>query len=247
MAKLRTGESLATGMSNSGSSISSWMSDLSMCSEADQSLHSFSQSQSQQGEALADSEASQSFGVEVVDGSGSGGSSRRGSLERDLVLSEKVSDLCTPTRDRQRKLPPSMAKTNIQVLSRPRNVSPFKTTASVHPCMVVKPMVIYEPTIISSPTKTASTKDPGKAKAEFLASISSEMSFEDPWLKRGMEEGRPRELICEVKPEKREVEPVKSHPRDFCRDGKKKAHIVLKKKLLHLYYFFFIFLFQSSP
>uniref|UniRef100_A0A096LWT0 Kinesin family member 26B n=1 Tax=Poecilia formosa TaxID=48698 RepID=A0A096LWT0_POEFO len=211
MAKLRTGETLATGMSNSGSPMSSWMSDLSMCSEADRSLHSFSQSQSQQGEALADSEARQSFEVEVLDGCGSGGSSRRGSLEGELVLSEKASDKGTPNRDRQRKLPPSMAKTNIQILPGPGNVSPFKTTISVHPCMVVKPMIIHEPTILSSPIKTALMKDTGKAKAEILASISSEINFEDPWLKRGMEEGRPRELICEVKPEKREVEPLKSH------------------------------------
>uniref|UniRef100_A0A3B3X3S8 Kinesin motor domain-containing protein n=1 Tax=Poecilia mexicana TaxID=48701 RepID=A0A3B3X3S8_9TELE len=226
--KLRTGETLATGMSNSGSPISSWMSDLSMCSEADRSLHSFSQSQSQQGEALADSEARQSFEVEVLDGCGSGGSSRRGSLEGELVLSEKASDKGTPNRDRQRKLPPSMAKTNIQILPGPGNVSPFKTTISVHPCMVVKPMIIHEPTILSSPIKTALMKDTGKAKAEILASISSEINFEDPWLKRGMEEGRPRELICEVKPEKREVEPLKSHGRDFCKDGKKQADIVLK-------------------
>ncbi|XP_012736971.2 kinesin-like protein KIF26B isoform X1 [Fundulus heteroclitus] len=215
MAKLRTGETSAIGKSNSGSPMSSWMSDLSMCSEADQSLHSFSQSQSQQGEALAESEASQTFGVETLDGSGSRGSSRRGSLEGDLVLSDKS----TPNRDRQRMLPPSMAKTNIQVLAGPGNIAPFKTTKSVHPCMVVKPMVINEPTILSSPTKTAFMKEPGKAKADFLASISSEISFEDPWLKRGMEEGRPRELICEVKPEKREAEPLKTHARDFCKGG----------------------------
>ncbi|XP_023187644.1 kinesin-like protein KIF26B isoform X3 [Xiphophorus maculatus] len=216
MAKLRTGETLATGMSNSGSPMSSWMSDLSTCSEADQSLHSFSQSHRQQGEALADSEPSQSFEVEVLDGCGS---SRRGSLEGELVLSEKASDKGIPNRDRQRKLPPSMAKTNIQILPGPGNVSPFKTTISVHPCMVVKPMIIHEPTILSSPIKTTLMKDTGKAKAEFLASISSEINFEDPWLKRGMEEGKPRELICEVKPEKREVEPLKSHGRDFCKDG----------------------------
>ncbi|MED6235973.1 hypothetical protein ATANTOWER_002688 [Ataeniobius toweri] len=194
MAKLRTGETLAIGMSNSGSPMSSWMSDLSMCSEADQSLHSFSQSQSQQGEALADSETIQGFGFEVLDSCGSGESSRRGSLEGDLVLSENVSDKGTSNRDRKKKLPPSMAKTNIQILAGSGNVSSFKTT-------------------------TAFMKDQGKAKAEFLASISSEISFEDPWLKRGMDEGRPRELICEVKPEKREVDPIKSHERDFYRDG----------------------------
>uniref|UniRef100_A0A3Q1GJD4 Kinesin family member 26Ba n=1 Tax=Acanthochromis polyacanthus TaxID=80966 RepID=A0A3Q1GJD4_9TELE len=188
MAKLRIeGEALATGMSNCGSPISSWMSDLSMGSEADQSLHSFSQSQSQQGEALADPEPNQSFGVEGYESSGS---PRRGSLEGELVLSENLSDKGTPTKDRLRKLPPSMAKTNIQILAGPGNISPFKSTISVHPCVAVKPMVMQEPSILSSPTRTSLMKDPVKSNAALLASISSEMSFEDPWLKRGTEEGR---------------------------------------------------------
>uniref|UniRef100_A0A3Q2CSB1 Kinesin family member 26Ba n=1 Tax=Cyprinodon variegatus TaxID=28743 RepID=A0A3Q2CSB1_CYPVA len=218
MAKLRTGDTLASGMSNSGSTMSSWMSDLSMCSEADQSLHSFSQSQSQQGEALAESEGSQSFGVEILNDYESGGSPRTEDLVGDLVLPEKL-DKAPPNRDKQGKLPPSMAKTNIQILVGPGNVSSFKSTISVHPCMVVRPMVIHEPTILSSPKKTAFMKDPGKSKTELLAPISSEITFEDPWLKRGMEEGRSKELICEVKPEKREVEPLKIHANDFCRDG----------------------------
>ncbi|XP_070787264.1 kinesin-like protein KIF26B [Enoplosus armatus] len=229
MAKLRVeGEALATVMSNCGSPISSWMSDLSVGSEADQSLHSFSQSQSQQGEALAEPEPNQSlsFGVEGLGVYESCGSPRRGSLEGEVVLSENGSDKGTPTKDRLRKLPPSMAKTNIQILAGPGNFSPFKTTISVHPCVAVKPMVIQEPTILSSPTKTSLMKDPGKFNAPLLASMSSEMSFEDPWLKRGMEEGRSRELVCEVKPGKREVEHSKSQAgpgtgnhRSFCRDG----------------------------
>ncbi|XP_076579070.1 kinesin-like protein KIF26B [Chaetodon auriga] len=229
MAKLRIeGEALATVMSNCGSPVSSWMSDLSMGSEADQSLHSFSQSQSQQGEALAEPEPTQSlcFGVEELGGSESCSSLRRGSLEGEVVLSENGSEKGTPTKDRLRKLPPSMAKTNIQILAGPGTFSPFKTTMSVHPCVAVKPMVIQEPTILSSPTKTSFMKDPGKFNAPLLASISSEMSFEDPWLKRGMEEGRSRELVCEVKPGKREVEHTKSQAgggtgdhRSFCRDG----------------------------
>ncbi|KAM9366326.1 kinesin-like protein KIF26B [Symphorus nematophorus] len=226
MAKLRIdGEALATVMSNCGSPISSWMSDLSMGSEADQSLHSFSQSQSQQGEALADPEPNQSlsFGEE---GLGDYESPRRGSLEGEVVLSENGSDKGTPTKDRLRKMPPSMAKTNIQILAGPGNFSPFKTTISVHPCVAVKPMVIQEPTILSSPTKTSLMKDPGKFNAPILASISSEMSFEDPWLKRSIEEGRSKEVVCEVKPGKREAEHSKSQAgagtgdhRSFCRDG----------------------------
>ncbi|CAJ1048918.1 kinesin-like protein KIF26B [Xyrichtys novacula] len=218
MAKLRMeGEALASVMSGRGSPISSWMSDLSMGSECDQSLHSFSQSQSQQGEALAEPEPNLSFvedGLGVFDGCGS---PRRGSLEGEVVLSENGSDKGTPTKDKLRKLPPSMAKTNIQILTGPGNLSPFKTTISVHPCVVVKPMVIQEPTILSSPNKTGLMKDPSKCNAAHLASLSSEMSFEDPWLKRGMEEG---------KQGKREAEQLRSQTgagngdhRSLCRDG----------------------------
>uniref|UniRef100_A0A672FXE4 Kinesin family member 26Ba n=1 Tax=Salarias fasciatus TaxID=181472 RepID=A0A672FXE4_SALFA len=211
MAKLRNeGEAIVTGLSTCGSPITSWMSDLSMGSEADQSLHSFSQSQSQQGEALADPDPNQSFGVDGFGEYESSGRSRRGSMEGELVLSENLSDKSTPTKDRLRKLPPSMAKTNIQILTGPTNISPFKSSVSGQPCVAVKPMVIQEPTIISSPTKTNLMKDPVKCNAALLASISSEMSFEDPWLKRGTEEGKSRELVCEVKPEKREAESFKS-------------------------------------
>ena len=234
MAKLRIeGEALASVMSNCGSPISSWMSDLSVGSEADQSLHSFSQSQSQQGEALAEPELNQSlsFGGDYSSYE-SCGSPRRGSLEGEVVLSENGRDKGTPTKDRLRKLPPSMAKTTIQSLTGPGNLSPFKTTISVHPCVAVKPMLIQEPAILSSPTKANLIKDPAKFSTPLLASMSSEMSFEDPWLKRGMEEGRSRELLCEVKLEKRDIEHSRTHSgektgagsgdqRSFCKDGKK--------------------------
>lgn len=212
MAKLRMeGEALASVMSSCGSPMSSWMSDLSMGSEADQSLHSFSQSQSQQGEALAEPEPNQS--------------PRRGSLEGEALLSENGSDKGTPTKDRGRKLPPSMAKTSIQLLGGAGSFSSFKTSMGVHPCMVVKPMVIQEPTILSSPTKFGSIKDPGKSNP-----LSSDMSFEDPWLKRGMEEARSRELVCEVKPARKEVELLKSQAgngtgehQSFLKDGEQRT------------------------
>ncbi|XP_061601276.1 kinesin-like protein KIF26B isoform X2 [Cololabis saira] len=198
MAKLRIeGETLGAGMPNCGSPISSWMSDLSMGSEADQSLHSFSQSQSQQGEALADPEP----GLEVES---LVSSKRTRSLEGELEPSERMPDKDTPTKDKLRKLPGSL--------------SSFKSTIKVHPCAAVKPMVIKEPTIISSSTKTASRKDPVKSNTVVIASISREMSFEDPWLKRSIEEGRTRELVCEVKPEKRGVD-LKSHSAEKTGDG----------------------------
>ncbi|XP_029701768.1 kinesin-like protein KIF26B isoform X3 [Takifugu rubripes] len=197
MAKLRMdGETLSTVMSYCGSPASSWMSDLSIGSEADQSLHSFSQSQSQQGEALADP------GMELSLCSG-------GNLEGVVPLSESGGDKRAPTKDRLRKLPPSMAKTNIQILGTSGGFSPLKSTLSVHPCVVVKPMVIQEPTILSSPTKTSLMNELGKMNSPLLASISSEMSFEDPWLKRGSEEGRSKELECELKLEQKELEHAK--------------------------------------
>lgn len=179
MAKLRMdGETLATVMSNCGSAASSWMSDLSMGSEADQSLHSFSQSRSQQGEALADP------GMDINLCSGGG-------FEGDAPPSESGGDKGAPTKDRLRKLPPSMAKTNIQILGASGSFSPFKSTVSVHPCVVVKPMMIQEPTVLSPPTKTGLMNELGKMNSSLLASISSEMSFEDPWLKREQKEVEP--------------------------------------------------------
>lgn len=193
MAKLRMdGETLATVMSNCGSAASSWMSDLSMGSEADQSLHSFSQSRSQQGEALADP------GMDI-------NLCADGSLEGDAPLSESRGDKGAPTKDRLRKLPPSMAKTNIEIFGASGSFSPFKSTISVHPCVVVKPMVIQEPTILTSPTKTSLMNELGKINSPFLASVSSEMSFEDPWLKRGVEEAGSKEPVCESEHAKRQI------------------------------------------
>ncbi|XP_055086768.1 kinesin-like protein KIF26B [Periophthalmus magnuspinnatus] len=184
MAKLRVeGEALATVLSSCASPMSSWMSDLSMCSEADQSLHSFSQSQSQQGEAMAETEQNVTLGSD------------------ELEQTENESNKQTPTKNKLRKLPPPMTKTTIQTL-----VGPFKATISVHPCVAVKPMVIKEPSVLSSPVKGSLIKEPIKCSTPLSGCVSSEMSFEDPWLKRGFEEGTSTDLVCEVKPEKREAE-----------------------------------------
>ncbi|XP_049574967.1 kinesin-like protein KIF26B isoform X1 [Syngnathus scovelli] len=213
MAKLRMdGDTIVSVMTP----ISSWMSDLSACSEGDHSLHSFSQSQSHQGEALA--EANQiSLGLDGSGDNGSRGRFRRGSLEG--ALSENRGEKGMPTKDRLRKMPPSMAKTTIQSLTALGNLSTFKNPTSTHPCVAIKQMAVHQPIICSSPTKF---------NTEQLASISSEMSFEDPWLMRGMEDGRPNE---EVRPVKREAEHPKSQSgqkieaagngniEKFCRDA----------------------------
>ncbi|XP_061820344.2 kinesin-like protein KIF26B [Nerophis lumbriciformis] len=152
MAKLRMeGEAFV-------SPISSWMSDLSMCSEADQSLHSFSLSQSQQGEALA--EVNFSCGLEGL---------RRGSLEVELSEKERG----TPTKDSLRKLPPSMAKTTIQSLTALGNLPTFKTPISTHTCVASICCSSSKPTVMN---------------ALPLATFFGEICFEDPWLKRDVDD-----------------------------------------------------------
>ncbi|XP_029569743.1 kinesin-like protein KIF26B isoform X1 [Salmo trutta] len=226
MAKLRVeGEAMAA-LPSRRSSISSWLSELSAESDGDQSLHSFGQSHGH-GEALAEPDPPQVplSGAEERD-EVSLGSRGRKTPDSEVVLcgDEKgtENEKSTLTKERLKRLSPSLGKTtitvsNIQTLGASSNFIPFKTNITVHPCVAVKPMVIQEPTILSSPTKThLLSKDPAKpapAQALVLASISSELSFDDPWMKRDGGDVRPKELVCEVKPEKRVVEPpVKTDP-----------------------------------
>ncbi|XP_077478957.1 kinesin-like protein KIF26B isoform X3 [Stigmatopora argus] len=174
MAKLRLeGDKTATETSP----MSSWMSDLSGCSEGDQSLHSFNQSQSQQGEALAEPNQ---VSLGLVGSEDNKGTCCFRSAKLEEELSETRCEKETPTKDRLRKMPPSMTKTTIQALPALGNLSPLKTTNSAHPCAAIREIAL--PAICSSPTKYNTQR---------LASISSEMIFEDPWLMRGMEDARP--------------------------------------------------------
>ncbi|XP_051918783.1 kinesin-like protein KIF26B isoform X7 [Hippocampus zosterae] len=212
MAKLHMeGDAIASVMTP----IASWMSDLSGCSEGDHSLHSFSQSQSHQGEALAEHNLI-SLGLDGAGDNGSSGCFRRGSL--DGVMSENRGVKGTQTKDSLRKMPPSMAKTTIQSLTALGSHSTFKTPISTHSCVAIKQMAMQEPTLCSSPTKL---------NTQQLASISSEMNFEDPWLVRVLEDVRPNEV---VRPVKNDAEHSKSQSgqrtetagngnlENFCRD-----------------------------
>nr|XP_013995448.1 unnamed protein product [Salmo salar] len=211
MAKLHVeGEAMAAVPSRR-SSISSWLSDLSVVSDGDQSLHSFSQSHGH-GEALAEPDPTQVplCGAKEQDEAclGYGG---RTTPESEVALSGDVKG--RETKERLKRLPPSLGKTTIslsdmQTLGASSNFLPFKTNITVHPCVAVKPMVI-----LSSITKThLLPKDPAKT-ALVLASMSSELRFDDPWMKRDGVDVRPKELVCEVKPEKWVVDPpVKTDP-----------------------------------
>ncbi|XP_038864764.1 kinesin-like protein KIF26B [Salvelinus namaycush] len=213
MAKLHVeGEAMAAVPSRR-SSISSWLSDLSVVSDGDQSLHSFSQSHGH-GEALAEPDPTQVplCGAKEQD-EASLGYGRRKTPESEVALSGDVKG--KETKERLKRLPPSLGKTTIslsdmQTLGVSSNFLPFKTNITVHPCVAVKPMVI-----LSSLTRThLLPKDPAKtAPALVLASMSSELSFDDPWMKRDGVDVRPKELVCEVKPEKWVVDPpVKTDP-----------------------------------
>uniref|UniRef100_A0A8C2DWQ7 Kinesin family member 26Ba n=1 Tax=Cyprinus carpio TaxID=7962 RepID=A0A8C2DWQ7_CYPCA len=74
---------------------------------------------------------------------------------------------------------------------------PFKTNITTHPCAAVKPMVLQETPLVKDP------KSPPVL-------ISSEINFDDPWMKReGCEETKPLEMVCDIKSEKRTSESVK--------------------------------------
>nr|XP_046163664.1 kinesin-like protein KIF26B [Oncorhynchus gorbuscha] len=213
MAKLCVeGEAMAAVPSRR-SSISSWLSDLSVVSDGDQSLHSFSQSHGH-GEALAEPDPTQVplCGEKEQDEASLGYGGRK-TPESEVALSGDVKG--RETKERLKRLPPFVGKTTIslsdmQTLGASSNFLPFKTNITVHPCVAVKPMVI-----LSSLTKThLLPKDPAKtASALVLASMSSELSSDDPWMKRDRVDVRPKELVCEVKPEKWVVDPpVKTDP-----------------------------------
>ena len=239
MAKLRLeGGALTTVTPICASSISSWLSDLSVGSEAEQSLHSFSQTQSQEGEALADPDPIHSLSSraeapgELINHSPAG-APRRGSREGERLLSEGGSERGTLTKERLKTLPPSVGKAGMPSLGRPGSFSPLRTVISVHPCLAVKPMMIQEPTILSSQMRSGFHKDlvkPGPAPAQgHLAAVCSEMNFEDPWLKRGRQGMRSEEMVCNVRAEMKQVEEAKvsvSSPRRVV-DGCEKMAAVL--------------------
>ncbi|XP_028981433.2 kinesin-like protein KIF26B isoform X2 [Esox lucius] len=214
MAKLRAEGEVRAVVSSQRSSVSSWLSELSTGSNGDQSRHSFRQSQSEPEEALAEPEDQDEASL------GPGG---KNTPDRKVVFfgdekgRESESEKSTPTKERLKKLPPHLGKTtitlsNTQMLGASTNFIPFQINSTGQPCVVVKPMVILEPPILSSPTSThLLLKDPAwpaltPTPTPVLASMSLELSFDDPWMKREGKDVRPKELVCEVKPEKRVVE-----------------------------------------
>ncbi|XP_067312001.1 kinesin-like protein KIF26B isoform X3 [Pseudorasbora parva] len=170
------------------SSISSWLSEMSAGSDGDQSCHSFVNQQCfGQGEALAEDrlleiqEEGDIEGLPVSNGQ---------IADKESNCNTTVNDKKTTTKHKLDKLSSTLG-----------GYVPFKTNITTHPCAAVKPIVVQ-----SLLTKTLHVKDPKSSPVP----ISSEINFDDPWMKReGNEETKPLNMVCDVKSEKRTSEPVK--------------------------------------
>uniref|UniRef100_A0A8C1GGX6 Kinesin family member 26Ba n=2 Tax=Cyprinus carpio TaxID=7962 RepID=A0A8C1GGX6_CYPCA len=169
------------------SSISSWLSEMSAGSDGDQSCHSFVAQQCfGQGEAIAEDRL-----LEIQE---------EGDIDpesNDQKNSDKESDSNkTDVNDK------NTAKHKLDKLSsNSSGYVPFKTNITTHPCAAVKPMVVQD-----LQTKTPLVKDPKSPPVP----ISSEINFDDPWMKReGCEETKPLDIVCDVKNEKRTSDSVK--------------------------------------
>ncbi|XP_076834810.1 kinesin-like protein KIF26B isoform X2 [Brachyhypopomus gauderio] len=188
------------------SSVSSWLSEMSVGSEGEQSCHSFVAQQCfGQSETLAEVQL-----LEIKEEGENDELTEQKHQESETVISniDEVNDKSTPTKDKICKMSPTLGKmfasiSNVQTLCA---ASGFKTNITAQPCMSVKSSV-QDTMSVSSPTKSLSLKDPKPPPVP----ISSEISFEDPWMKReDGEESKSKEFVCEIKPEKRTSDSVKN-------------------------------------
>uniref|UniRef100_A0A8C1Q6S6 Kinesin motor domain-containing protein n=2 Tax=Cyprinus carpio TaxID=7962 RepID=A0A8C1Q6S6_CYPCA len=165
------------------SSVNSWLSEMSAGSDGDQSCHSFVAQQCfGEGEEIAEDRL-----LEIQE---------EGDIDpesNDQKNSDKESDsIKTEVNDK------NTAKHKLDKLSSTSSgYVTFKTNITTHPCAAVKPMVLQETPLVKDP------KSPSVL-------ISSEINFDDPWMKReGCEETKPLEMVCDIKSEKRTSESVK--------------------------------------
>ncbi|XP_072545026.1 kinesin-like protein KIF26B isoform X3 [Salminus brasiliensis] len=187
-------------LSSRRSSISSWLSEMSTGSDGEQSCHSFVAQQCfGQSETLAEAPL-----LEIKEEGENEELTEQNTQESEGELSKiyEASDKGTPTRDRIGMMSPTMGRTtiaisSIQTFCASGGFVPFKTNITVQPCVAVKP-IIQDPPCVSSPAKNFSLKSPP-------VPISSEINFDDPWMKRESgDESKPTEQ------EKRASDSVKS-------------------------------------
>lgn len=172
------------------SSISSWLSEMSAGSDGDQSCHSFVAQQCfGQGEALAEDRLLEIQEEGDIEGLPESNGQSNSEKESDSNTTE-VNDKNTTTKHKLDKLSSTLG---VYV--------PFKTKITTHPCAAVKPIVVQD--LLTKTLPVNDLKSPP-------VPISSEINFDDPWMKReGNEESKPLNMFCDVKSEKRTSESVK--------------------------------------
>ncbi|XP_029114230.1 kinesin-like protein KIF26B isoform X2 [Scleropages formosus] len=193
-------------LSGQPSSISSWLSEMSTGSDGEQSCHSFViQQYYGHGEAMAEpqqpdlSEVSQCHSLMNLHG--------EKSPEHQGILTDvdSVKEKSPSSKDKLKKMD-SVGKTSASL----SNMQTFgssvglKTNITIHPCAAVKPMVMQESGQASAFIKNPKSKETKTAPVP----VSSEVNFDDPWMKRDEDESKVKELVCEVKPEKRSTNPT---------------------------------------
>lgn len=165
---------------------SSWLSEMSTGNGGDQSCHSFVTQQCfGQGERLAE--------VQLLE------SNEEGELTEQIKEDGNVFS----ATETSTKMSPTLGKTtvtisNVQSLCTLNSFSLNKNNITTQPCVAVKP-TIHDPL-----TKNPLIKDP----RSHPVSLSSEIIFDDPWMKRDF--SKPEELVCEVKLEKGTFDSIKN-------------------------------------
>ncbi|XP_052001897.1 kinesin-like protein KIF26B isoform X1 [Xyrauchen texanus] len=176
------------------SSISSWLSEMSTGSDGDHSCHSFVTQQCfGQSETLAEDRLVEIQEEVDIEGLSDSDVQNNSEIENDLHKTVKMNSKNTPTKHKLDKM--SSATTS-------GGYVPFKTNVS-HTCAAVKPMAVQD-----LQTKTTLVND----LISSPVSTSSEINFENPWIKRkGAVETKVKEVVIEVKSEKRTSESIKDN------------------------------------
>ncbi|XP_067901525.1 kinesin-like protein KIF26B isoform X2 [Heterodontus francisci] len=178
------------------SSISSWLSEMSTGSDGEQSCHSFvAQTCSGNGEALADPsmlDMASDLPDECMAYARSG---KYSVMDKFFGMPEKANEtksLYQMASNKNCKFS-ALGKTTVRIsnassLTNSESCFPIKTNISVHPCIRLKPIHLSDQNNVLSSVRCppALSQDCDMKQAGNYS--SKEMKFDDPWLKREMEE-----------------------------------------------------------
>ncbi|KAL4623870.1 kinesin-like protein KIF26B isoform X1 [Arapaima gigas] len=188
-------------LSGQSTSISSWLSEMCTGSEGEQPCDSFVVKQCYgHGEAMAEpqqpdfSDLSQCHSLMHLHGG-------KNPEHQEVLTDTDIVNEKSPSIKEKLKKMHSAGKTSISS----SNMQTFgsvglKMNITVHPCATVKPMVSQDPGQVFTFPKNPKSKEKKTAPVP----ISSEINFDDPWMKRDEEESKLKEIVTEDKrPDKR--------------------------------------------